>query len=161
MRFDMRASAFVASALGIGAALLIAWFAVSNSAETRRLIAHGVVADGIYDGQRSQSSGGKTCFENRISYKVASRTYHISGICNATDGQEALDVPEIVVSSRLGPERPDQVVYLPSDPSVARLRSEITLDLVPYYGTGGMFLLIGLVFGFAGLVLLKPRSRKD
>jgi len=160
--FNFRASAFLGSALGFAAALLIAGFAIYNNVKTHRLVDTGQVAEGtVVDRQSSNSGsdnrGGDTCFYNIVSYKVAGKAYQLDGGCHS-DLRQPLHVPTIVDIPRLGPERPDQVVYLPSDPEVAKLRSEITFDLIPDYGTGGLFLLIGVVFGWFGLVVLKPKT---
>ena len=56
---------------------------------------------------------------------------------------------------RLGPERPYQLVYLPSDPATARLREDLSKSAAAVCRTAGMFLLCGLVFGAAGLFLLR------
>jgi hypothetical protein len=73
---------------------------------------------------------------------------------------EAMFKPDLIQVSRLGPERPHQVVYVPSDPSRSRLRADLTHSDIAVYGTAGMFLLCGLVFGAAGLFLLREPGRK-
>ena len=70
-------------------------------------------------------------------------------------GREPIFKAEILRVPRLGPERPFQVVYLPSDPATSRLREDLSKAEIAVYGTAGMFMLCGLVFGAVGLFLMR------
>jgi hypothetical protein len=65
------------------------------------------------------------------------------------------DGPKDLVPA-LGPVTPDQIVYLPEKPAVARLRHQLGPDNLALVMAGSFFLVIGLVFGCAGAFLLKP-----
>ena len=85
-------------------------------------------------------------------------TYRTSMLVPVTRGEGPVFEDEKIRVPRLGPERPYQVVYLPSDPAVSRVRVDISKIPAAIYGTAGMFALVGLVFVAFGLFVMGPQD---
>ena len=160
----MRYVALGAGALGISVALLILWLGARYDRETDRLAAEGQLAQGVYAGTRYDSS--ENIRDNRYStidvdYEVDGVRYRTSMIGGSSRGTEPVFKPERIRVPRLGPERPFQVIYLPSDPRVARVREDMSKSDIAIYGSAGLFGFIGLVFGLVGLFVIPGRRRRS
>jgi hypothetical protein len=144
-RWGARHAAFGASVFAIGLALLILWLGHRSDQEIDRLVAEGQLAQGrpsdAYD-------------DDAVLFSVNGAEYRTYYMSEGSGDSEALFQPKRVVMPRLGPEAHLQVVYLPSDPSIARVRDDMSKSGPAIYGTAGMFGLIGLVFGFVGMFVL-------
>jgi hypothetical protein len=155
-RWDMRMAPLAAAAFAIGIALLVLWLGHRHDRLIDRLVAEGELAQGRF---LSQTQG------DRDSAGTLDVAYTVNGVGYRTSTSipyshsEPLFPAEAIRIPRLGPERAYQVVYLPSDPSTARLRADMTKSAAAVYGTAGMFALAGLVFGGVGLLMLRrPRG---
>lgn len=160
-RLGMREMVLCGAAFALFVALLIVWLGHRYDAETDRIAAEGRLVQGEYLYREYGScSGNRSCSSDRIhvAYVVDGITYRTS-MADGRNGGRPVFEAELIRVPRLGPERPFQVLYLPSDPSRARLRADMTRSDLAVYGTAGMFGFMGLVFGAAGLFLLrKPRG---
>jgi hypothetical protein len=158
-RFDMRKATLAVAAFAITVALLILWLGHRQDLVIDRLVEEGLLAQGRFLGREYGSCSDDGCDSDRINvaYAVSGVTYRTSMLVSR-QGREAVFEPEILRVPRLGPERPFQVVYLSSAPATSRLREDLSKSGIAVYGTAGMFLLAGLVFGGAGLFLLRPRA---
>ena len=152
-RWDMRKATLSAAAFCLGVALLVLWLGYRMDRTIDRLVAEGELAEGRFlsrtHGDRDSAGSLDVAYAvNGVSYRVSMAVPY-----RQTD---PVFPAGIIRVPRLGPERPYQVVYLPSDPSTARLRADLSKSPAAVYGTAGMFALAGLVFGAAGLFLLRP-----
>ncbi len=150
IRWGMRHSALAAGMVALSIAALILWLGSRAEREVDRLAAEGEVTRGwtlIDSGQIGYAVGG-------VEYRTFLRTEEDSD-------SEPIFKPSPVATPRLGPPGEMQVVYLPSDPSVARLREDMSTYLAAIYGAAGLFGLIGLVFLGVGLFLLPGRRRRS
>jgi len=163
-RLGVRGITLTVAAGSFLVALLIVWLGYRYDLETDRIIAEGRLAQGEYLYREYGSCSDDSCDSDRIhvSYRVAGITYRTSMVATPSNRSGPIFEAELIRVPRLGPERPFQVVYLPSDPSRSRLRADLSHSDIAVYGTAGMFLLCGLVFGAAALFLLgEPRRRKS
>jgi hypothetical protein len=159
---DMRTTTLAVAAFAIGVALLVLWLGHRHDHLIDRLVAEGQLAQGRYLSSTPASSAGDGSID--VAYEVDGVAYRTSMLTGNPQREPVFEAGRIRVP-RLGPERPDQVVYLPSDPATARLREDLSKTGVAVYGTAGLFFLCGLVFGAAGLFLLRrgatrPDSRR-
>ena len=158
-RFRMggRGVALTAAAVAIGVALLVLWFGYRHDLTVERLVAEGQLAQGRYLSTNYGSCGDDGCDSDTIhvAYQVDGVTYRTS-MSASRSGREPIFKAKILPVPRLGPERPYQVVYLPSDPATSRLRADLSKAEIAVYGTAGMFLVCGLVFGAVGLFAMRP-----
>lgn len=152
--FNLRHCAFLASALALVGAVLVLWGGLSSNAQARHLIADGRLVQGTELRQDSSSDDDSTCFTRIIGYVVNGKHYTTESECVRSNSSGPVIEETVVALPRLGPEDVDQIVYLPSDPSVAHLRDELTLDMFPYYAGGGFCGLFGLIFGLVAWKLL-------
>ena len=162
LRLGMRGITLAVAAVALLVALLIVWLGYRYDLETDRIIAEGRLAQGEFLYREYGSCTDDSCDSDRIhvAYRVAGVTYRTSMVVGRVNRSEPMFKPELIRVPRLGPERPHQVVYLPSDPSQSRLREDLSHSDIAVYGTAGMFLLCGLVFGAAGLFLLREPGRR-
>ena len=120
--FRMRPIALTLSAIALIVAVVILVAGFRANAEVDRLIARGRVVQGTF-GMPDTTNSENTC--DRVDYVVEARHYTLAAECSSNNDQRPI-VPETIVAvPRLGPEKPGQVVYLPGDPAVARLRDEL------------------------------------
>ena len=161
-RFGMREITLVVAAFAILVALLIVWLGARYDRETDRIVAEGRLAEGEFLSREYGSCNDDGCDSDRINVadRVNGVTYRTSMVVTSANRSGPIFEADLIRVPRLGPERPLQVVYLPSDPSRSRLRADLTHSDIAVYGTAGMFLLCGLVFGAAGLLLLREPGRK-
>ena len=161
-RLGMRGITLAVAAVAILVALLIVWLGYRYDLETDRIVAEGRLVQGEYLYREYGSCSDDSCDSDRIhvAYRVAGVTYRTSMVVGRVNRSEPMFRPDLIQVPRLGPERPHQVVYLPADPSRSRLRADLTHSDIAVYGTAGMFLLCGLVFGAAGWFLLREPGRK-
>ena len=158
-RLGMRGIMLSGAAFAAAVATLCFWLAWDEHRTITSLRDRGALTTGRFVRNvetQSRDSRGFTQFSSHTvwAYTVGGRRYQVQD--NFRPSAPAPDT-----TPRLGPAAPAQIVYLPDDPGVARMRAELSLDLVPWLGTGGMFLLIALVFGGSALFLLKPRRGLD
>lgn len=159
-RLGMRGITLAAAAFAISVALLIVWLGHRHDLETDRIVEEGRLAQGAFlHREYGACSSGSGCDSDRVhvAYRVGDVAYRTSMVVSRSNSSGPLFEAELIRVPRLGPERPYQVVYLPSDPSRSRLRADLRKSDVAVYGTAGMFLFIGLVFGAFGLFVLKRR----
>jgi len=164
-RPGMRGIVLSGAAFAILVALLIAWLGHRYDLETDRIAAEGRLAEGEFLHRETGSCSGdrRSCDSDTIhvAYEVDGVTYRTSMVAGNGSGSEPIFKAERIRVPRLGEERPFQVLYLPSDPSRSRLRADMSKSDIAVFGTAGMFLLIGLVFGAMGLFVLPKRNRTD
>lgn len=158
-RFSTRQIALAAGAFGLSVALLILWLGHRYDQETDLLAAQGQLAQGVYINTTYNSSSNSRDSSSTIEvgYRVDGVEYRTSMSGGSSRGTKPIFEPERVRVPRLGPEKPFQVVYLPSDPTVARVREDMSKSDVAVYGTAGMFGFIGLVFGSMGFFVFPSR----
>ena len=157
-RLGMRGIAIAACAFAILIALLVLWLGGRHDRETDRIVAEGRVAQGWFLSQTQgscSSSDGCDPGTLEVGYAVEGVIYRTSMLVPVTRGDGPLFEDEKIRVPRLGPERPYQVVYLPSDPATSRMRVDISRNPAAIYGTAGMFGLVGLVFVAFGLFVLR------
>lgn len=161
-RFGLREITLAVAAGAILVALLIVWLGHRYDRETDRIVAEGRLAQGEYLYREYGSCSDDGCDSDRIhvAYRVAGVTYRTQMVVSSSTRSGPIFEPEQIRVPRLGPERPFQVLYLPSDPSSSRLRADLSHSDIAVYRTAGMFLLAGLVFGAAALFLLREPGRK-
>jgi hypothetical protein len=149
----MRKATLAAAAFCLGVALLVLWLGYRMDRTIDRLVEEGELAQGRF---LSRTYGDRDSAGTLdVAYAVNGVTYRTSMTVPYRQTEPVFPA-EVIRVPRLGPERPYQVVYLPSDPSTARLRADLSKAPAAVYGTAGMFALAGLVFGAAGLFLLRP-----
>lgn len=158
-RFGPRQAALSASAFGIGVALLILWLGYRHDLEIDRLVAEGQLAEGEYIDTHYGSRADGSADRARFRFTVKGVKYWASAGGGSSSASKPLFEPELIRLPRLGPEGRSQIVYLPSDPSVSRLRDDMKKAYVTAYAAAGMFMLIGLVFGAVGLFVFPKRRR--
>jgi hypothetical protein len=155
-RMGMREATLAAAAFAIGVSLLVLWLGYRHDLTIDRLIAEGRLAQGRY--LSSTRPSGDDAGSIEIAYEVDGVTYRTSTLI-PSNRTEPIFKAEVIRVPRLGPERPDQVVYLPSDPGTSRMRIDLIKSDIAVCGTAGMFFFAGLVMGAAGLFLLRrPRG---
>jgi len=161
-RFGLREITLAGAGFAILVALLIVWLGYRYDLETDRIVAEGRLAQGEYLYREYGSCSDDGCDSDRIhvAYRVAGVTYRTQMVVSSRTRSGPIFKAERIRVPRLGPERPFQVLYLPSDPSRSRLRADLSHSDIAVYGTAGMFLLAGLVFGAAGWFLLREPGRK-
>ncbi|MBX3561832.1 MAG: hypothetical protein KF780_08460 [Sphingomonas sp.] len=160
LRLNPRRIMLGGAGLAGAVALLVLYLGYRHDLYIDRIVAEGRLAQGEYLGRRYGScSSGEGCEsdEIQVSYQVDGVAYRTSMFVTPGHRSEAIFQPEVIRMPRLGEERLFQVVYLPSDPSVARLRADISKSDIAVYGTAGMFLLVSLVFAAVALFAL-PRE---
>lgn len=163
MSFDPRKIILGTAAFAAAVALLVIFLGYRYDLETDRIVAEGRLAQGDFLRRETGScSGNEGCESDQVyvSYQVDGATYQASMFVPRAGRSEAIFRPEVIRIPRLGEERPYQVVYLPSDPSVARLREDISKSDIAVYGTAGMFLFVALFFA-AGAWFAFPRKGRD
>ena len=163
MDFNPRKVILGAAGLAIAVALLVIFLGYRYDLETDRIVAEGRLAEGEFLRRETGScSGDDGCESDRIyvSYQVDGTAYQTSMFVTRADRSEAIFQPDIIRIPRLGEERLWQVVYLPDDPSVSRLRADISKSDIAVYGTAGMFLFIALFFA-AGACFAFPRREEE
>lgn len=154
-RFGMRGITLAGAALAGLVAATCFWLAWEEHRTISALRERGALAAGQYLRTVQTSTRDSSGFTESGSYRVwayraAGRRYEV------VDNYRPRAAPDDA-APRLGPMAEGQIVYLPERPGEARMRAELSLDLLPFLGTGGMFLLIALVFGGVGVFLLRPR----
>lgn len=160
--FDPRKIILGAAGFAVAVALLVIFLGYRYDLETDRIVAEGRLAQGAFLRLETGScSGDEGCESDRVyvSYQVDGATYQASMFVTRAGRSEAIFRPEIIRVPRLGAERPWQVVYLPSDPSVSRLRADISKSGIAVYGTAGMFLFVALFFAAVAWFGFSPRNR--
>ncbi|MGZ8312276.1 MAG: hypothetical protein ACXWUR_09450 [Allosphingosinicella sp.] len=160
-RWDMRTITLSVAAFAIGIAVLIVWLGARYDRETDRIVAEGRLVQGRFLSQTQGSCSSRDgCDPGTldVAYEVDGVTYRTSMLVPVRRGSGPVFEAERIRVPRLGPERPYQVVYLPSDPATSRLREDISKSDAAVYGTAGMFALVGLVFGAMGLFVLRRRN---
>jgi hypothetical protein len=149
----MRKATLAAAACCIGVALLVLWLGYRTDRTIDRLVAEGELAQGRF---LSRTYGDRDSAGSLdVAYAVGGVSYRVSMVVPYRQNDPVFPA-EVIRVPRLGPERSYQVVYLPSDPSTARLRADLSKSPGAVYGTAGLFALAGLVLGAAGLFLLRP-----
>jgi hypothetical protein len=136
----------------IAAALfLVAWLDSRTAASLRE---RGAVTVGRVVGSEtlvSDSNSGRTdmMLVRTWAYQVGGRSYELKD-----RGSSYVPIADAI--ARLGPAAPDQIVYLPEDPSVARMRDEIGPNVFGPLVGGSLFLVIAAALGGVGIFLLPP-----
>lgn len=146
---------YVAFGVGLFAlcvAALIFWLGDRAAGDVRRLVAEGRVAQS----EEVDRTYGDKSMTRTLAYVVDGRRYTIAATSSTTGMTPVFDEEPIPVP-RLGPENSMQVVYLPSDPAMAYLRHHLKEGLVTIYFACGLFTLIGLFFGAAGLMFRRVK----
>lgn len=154
-RIGMRGATLGVAAFSIAVALLVLWLGYRHDLTIDRLVAEGQLVQGRF--LSSTQPSGDDAGTIDVAYEVDGVTYRTSTLIPSNRTRPVFEA-EVIRVPRLGPERVDQVVYLPSDPGTSRLRVDLMKSDAAVYGTAGMFFLCGLVFGAAGLFLLRPSS---
>jgi hypothetical protein len=153
-RLRLPAIAMIVSAVTLLVAAGLLWLGFRSAAQVDRLVREGVLAQGT---ERHRSYDGRNATVD-IVYAVDGREYGIT-VSYRTRGSPSLLDPAPVPMPQLGPEAPLQVVYLPGDPAVARLRDDLRPGMAVWLAAAGFFGFIGLVFGaVAFLIRRKPRQ---
>ncbi|WP_114950785.1 DUF3592 domain-containing protein [Sphingosinicella terrae] len=158
-RLGTRGIILSGAAFAIAVALLILWLGARYDRETEQVIAEGRLAEGRFLYREYGSCSGQRSCESdtiHIAYDVGGVTYRTS-MSATRSGREPVFEDEVIRVPRLGPERLFQVVYLPGDPAISRVREDLKTNPAAVYGTAGMFGFIGLVFGAFGLFVLRRR----
>lgn len=156
-RFGAREAALSAASFAILVSLLILWLGHRHDLEVDRLVAEGKLAQGEYlSTEYGSASRGRSDLYT-VRYRVDGVEYRTSAPGRTSSETEPIFEAELIRIPRLGPEKWYQVVYLPTDPSVSRLRADMKKSTVAAYGAAGMFMLIGLVFGAMGLFVIRKR----
>lgn len=141
----MRGIVFGASGVALSVAALILWLGLATSDTIKQLIAEGQVAEGRLITTRYGSSD-----EMMIGYTVGGTSYRLTAFTTPSNRSKPIFDPAPVDIPRLGPVEPLQVVYLPSDPEIARLRADLNPTNMITFMAASFFALIGLVFGLFG-----------
>jgi hypothetical protein len=150
-----------AAAFAACVAAVILWLGYRHDAGIDRIVAEGRLAEGEF-----LRESAETCTRENVSscYRQIDVAYVVDGARYETSmtvrgsGPEPIFDQEVIRVPRLGEERPWQVLYLPSDPSVARMRADLLKSDVAVYGTAGAFSVIAIVFGAVGLFAFRRRS---
>lgn len=149
-----------AAAFAACVAAVILWLGYRHDAGIDRIVAEGRLAEGeflSYDTQTCSDGGGSCYNQINVAYIVDGTTYRSSMLVRGSERSGPIFEQEAIRLPRLGEERPYQVVYLPSDPSVARMRTDLRKSDVAVYGTAGFFSVIALVFGAVGFFAFRRR----
>jgi len=161
-RMDMRRTSLLVAAITLGIALLILWLGYRHDREVDLLISEGQLVQGrqLYR-EFGSCSGRNGCDPDlvHVAYDVDGTTYRTSMPADSSREREPLFDQALIEVPALGPQQPFQVIYLPADPEVSRVRADLRKSDVAVYGTAGMFGLIGLVAGWMGLFVLRRRGR--
>jgi len=152
----MRTVVLAASVGVLGVAALILWLGLSNNRETARLASEGAMVQGEYF-DTIYASGDDSSDTTRVSYRVGGKTYLASMTSTRSGASPPLLKEAVIDVPRLGPKAPLQVVYLPADPAVSRLREDLKDGSLVVYLGAGFFAFIGVIFAAAGIFLL-PRN---
>jgi hypothetical protein len=149
-RLGARHAALAGGVSALAIALLMLVLGHRSDRNVERLAAEGRLAQGGYS---------EAYDDEAITFTVDGTEYRTFFMSEDSADTPALFKPERVRTPRLGPEAPLQVVYLPSDPSVARMRDDMVRSGMAIYGTAGMFGLIGTLFTIVGIFAMRrPRS---
>ena len=154
--FEMRTVVLAASGCTIGIAALVLWLGLSYNRQTARLISEGRMVQGEYF-DTSYGSGDDRSDTIRVSYSVGGKAYLASMTSTRSGASQPLLKEAVIDVPRLGPKAPLQVVYLPADPAVSRLREDLKDGSLVVYLGAGFFAFIGVIFAAAGIFLL-PRN---
>lgn len=160
LRLDMRIAALCAGATAMLLAVLIVWLGHRQDAVIDRLVAEGRLAQGEYLSTDYGSRSDGASDQVHVSYVVDGTKYYASMVISGSTGRKPIFENEVIPLPRLGEEKLFQVVYLPSDPSIARLRADISKSRIAVYGTAGMFLFIGLFIIMAGVFVFPAKRRR-
>jgi hypothetical protein len=149
-----------AAAFAACVAAVILWLGYRHDAGVDRIIAEGRLAEGAFLGESTETctrGSSSSCYRRvDVAYAVNGTRYETSMTVRGS-GPEPIFEQEVIRVPRLGDERPWQVVYLPSDPSVARMRADLQKSDVAVYGTAGFFSVIAFVFGAVGIFAFRKR----
>ncbi len=124
-RWTMRHAAWAAAAVAIGTARFISAMGLRHDRAIDRLAAEGAVTQGRALPRNYGSCRGGSCASDvvDVEYSVGGRRYFTYQTIPSDPDRKPILEPRLVGVPRLGPERPFQVVYLPADPAVARVRA--------------------------------------
>lgn len=149
-----------AAAFAACVAAVILWLGYRHDAGIDRIVAEGRLAEGEFLRESTETctrGNASSCYRRvDVAYMVDGTRYETSMTVRGS-GPEPIFEQEAIRLPRLGAERPYQVVYLPSDPSVARMRADLQKSDVAVYGTAGFFSVIALVFGAVGFFAFRRR----
>lgn len=154
---SMRVIAFSAGLFALLIAGLILWLGLASTRGVERLIAEGQIVQGEFVNQTTDHNRGSDIWH--VKYRVGDKDYSVTSRVRHSGRSAPLIDDTPAPMPQFGPEEPLQVVYLPSDPAIARLRSDLSTDNLPYYLASGFLALIGLAMVAAARFLL-PKSRR-